>query len=94
MFLPVSDKQYNFARKLQLMMNKNQIRARIDNSDERLSKKIREAQIKKIPYQVVIGDKEVENNTVTYRQYGKSKEITVPFNEFLKLIKKQILDKK
>ena len=93
-FIPVSDKQYDFARKLQLMMIKDQIRARIDNSDERLSKKIREAQIKKIPYQVVIGDKEVENNTVTYRQYGKSDEITVPFNKFLKLLKKQIQNKK
>ena len=36
----------------------------------------------------------VENNTVTYRQYGKSDEITVPFNEFLKLLKKQIQNKK
>ena len=94
MFIPISDKQYEFARKLQLMMIKNQIRARIDNSDERLSKKIREAQIKKIPYQVVIGDKEVENNTVTYRQYGKTDEITISFSEFLKLIKKQIRNKK
>ena len=66
------------------------IRARIDNSNERLSKKIREAQIKKIPYQVIIGDEEMNSKNISYREYGKEESIKLPFSAFARLLKGRI----
>ena len=44
--------------------------------------------MKKIPFQLVIGDKEVESNTVTYRRYGEQNQVTVSIDEFINMIKK------
>ena len=79
---------------MQLELLKYNIRAKIDNSDERLSKKIRNAQVNKIPYVVVLGDNELNSNTVTYRCYGKTNEVNVSFKQFLNKICKDIKDKK
>ena len=49
--------------------------------------------MKKIPYQLVLGDKERDERTVTYRQYGEQKQTTVSLNEFICMILKQIEDK-
>ncbi|MFA5560567.1 MAG: threonine--tRNA ligase [Acholeplasmataceae bacterium] len=58
-----------------------------DYREEKLGYKIREAQTLKIPYQLVLGDKEKEDNSVTYRQYGKNEQVTVSLAEFIDLIK-------
>ena len=90
-FLPVlPEKHGKFAKKLQLKLLNMGIRARIDNSNERLSKKIREAQIKKIPYQVIIGDEEVNSKNISYREYGKEESIKLPFSAFARLLKGRI----
>ena len=52
--------------------------------------KIREAQTQKIPYQLVIGDKEVEKGILTYRRYGSSETVTVTVREFVEMIKEEI----
>jgi threonyl-tRNA synthetase len=75
-------------------MEQNLIRVEFDNSDERLAKKIRDAQIQKIPYQIVIGDNEIKNNSVSYRLYGQQDSHEVPFSEFEKILKEQIISKK
>ena len=67
---------------------KAKIRAEVDYRDEKLGYKIREAQMKKIPYQLVIGDNEVKNNTVTYRKYGEQQQVTVSVEEFIEMISK------
>ena len=90
-FLPVlPEKHGKFAKKLQLKLLNMGIRARIDNSNERLSKKIREAQIKKIPYQVIIGDEEMNSKNISYREYGKEESIKLPFSAFARLLKGRI----
>ncbi len=66
------------------------IRFETDYREEKLGKKIREAQIAKIPYQLVIGDEEVKNNTVTYREYGKTEQTTVTIDEFIALINERV----
>lgn len=71
-------------------LKKNHFRAKTDYRDEKLGYKIREAQTKKIPYQLVIGDKEVENNTVTYRKFGSQEQVTVSIDEFIKMIDNEI----
>jgi len=90
MLIPVNDSYNDATHKIKLQLLKEDIRVKIDDTDERLSKKIREAQIKKIPYQVVIGEKEIKSKSVTYRQYGKSNETSVSLNDFIKLLKNQI----
>ena len=94
MLIPVNENYNEITHDIKLKFLKENIRAKIDYTDERLSKKIRDAQIKKIPYQVVIGQKEVDSNSITYRQYGKSNEINTSFKKFIKLLKKQIELKK
>ena len=66
------------------------IRYEVDYRDEKLGYKIREAQTKKIPYQLVIGDNEVNNNLVTYRKFGSTEQVTVTVDEFISMIKSEI----
>ena len=69
------------------------IRVELDDREEKLGYRIREAQMKKIPYQLVLGDKERDERTVTYRQYGEQKQITVSLDEFVDMVLKQIEEK-
>ena len=68
----------------------NDIRAEVDSREEKLGYKIREAQTKKIPYQLVVGDNEVNNNTLTYRRYGSNETTTVSIDEFIAMIKEEV----
>ena len=77
-----------FTDKVAQIFKKNKIRFECDYRDEKLGYKIREAQMKKIPFQLVVGDKEVETNTLTYRRYGSQEQTTVTIEEFVELIKK------
>ena len=93
--IPVNnDYHLDFSKNLLNLLSNNKVRVEMDDRDEKLGYKIREAQTKKIPYQLVVGDKEVENNEVTYRRYGEQKQTTVKVEEFLKLIIEEIEDKK
>ena len=76
-----------FCDNLLAKLKANKIRAKVDFREEKLGYKIREAQIQKIPYQLVVGDKEVNENTVTYREYGKQEQVTVSIDEFIELMK-------
>lgn len=69
------------------------IRAEIDNRDERMSKKIRDAQISKIPYQIIIGDEEITNKNISYREYGSEQKHTLNLDKFIQLIKTRIDNK-
>lgn len=66
------------------------IRVEVDVRDEKIGYKIREAQTKKIPFALVIGDKEMEAGSVNIRRYGEKKTDSLPFEEFLQLINKEI----
>ncbi len=66
------------------------IRVEKDYRDEKLGYKIREAQTKKIPYQLVIGDQEVASEEVTYRKYGEKEQYRVKLDEFIRMIKQEI----
>ncbi|CBW54004.1 Threonine tRNA ligase [Mycoplasma mycoides subsp. capri LC str. 95010] len=92
--IPISESNLEYANLIHQKLKKEFIRSHIDLRDERLSYKIRDAQTKKVPYQLVLGNKEVENNTITYRQYGSDAQITVPIQEFIDMLKQQINDKK
>ena len=76
-----------------MLKNKN-IRVNIDERDEKLSYKMREAQTKKMPITLVLGDKERDNNLVSYRLYGKSETTTISKEEFVNLVVDTINSKK
>ncbi|HCY0805124.1 TPA: threonine--tRNA ligase [Staphylococcus aureus] len=82
--IPVNvDLHYDYARRLQDELKSQGVRVSIDDRNEKMGYKIREAQMQKIPYQIVVGDKEVENNQVNVRQYGSQDQETVEKDEFI-----------
>ena len=83
-----------YAKEVVAKLRKAHFRVNNDNRDEKLGYRIREAQLKKIPYQLVLGDNERDNGTVTYRKHGEQKATTVTIDEFVSMLKQQIKDKK
>ena len=82
--IPVNiDFHYDYARRLQDELKSQGVRVEIDDRNEKMGYKIREAQMKKIPYQIVVGDKEVENQEVNVRKYGSEKQESVEKDEFI-----------
>ncbi|AIO19614.1 Threonine--tRNA ligase 2 [Candidatus Izimaplasma bacterium HR1] len=79
-----------FAKKLNENLLDHGVRSEMDIRDEKLGYKIREAQTRKVPYQLVIGDKEVESNNVTYRKYGSQEQVTVSIEDFINMVTKEI----
>ena len=82
--IPVSnDVHFDYAKKVEEQLQAAGIRVEMDYREEKLGYKIREAQMKKIPYMLVLGDKEVESDSVNVRKYGSKDSETVAFAEFL-----------
>ena len=76
--------------KVKELLLKEDIRVEVDDREEKLGYKIREAQTKKIPYQLVVGDNEVKDNRLTYRRYGSNETTTVSIDEFIAMIKEEV----
>ncbi|OGJ44108.1 threonine--tRNA ligase [Candidatus Peregrinibacteria bacterium RIFOXYA12_FULL_33_12] len=90
MILPVSVKHLDYANQVCQKLLVNNIRAEIDDSDEKLGKKIRNAEMKKIPYMLVIGDKEIEAESVAARNYKTKEQKVDRVEDFLKNISEEI----
>jgi threonyl-tRNA synthetase len=75
------------------LLEDNDIRVTLDNRDEKLNYKMRESVISKVPYTLILGDKERDNNMISYRLRGSNETITVNKDEFIKLIKNDIESK-
>ncbi len=82
-----------YAKEVVAKLRKAHFRVNNDNRDEKLGYRIREAQLKKIPYQLVLGDNERDNGTVTYRKHGEKKQTTVTFDEFVELLNTEVENK-
>ena len=92
--LPVNNNFHlEYAKELNQLFKNEGIRVQLDDSNDKLGYRMRNSQIKKIPYTIVLGDHEKEDRTVTYRKYGQQEQITVPVDEFISLIKKEIKDR-
>ena len=92
--IPVSgEHQGEYSKELKELFTKNGIRVEVDDRNEKLGYRMREAQIRKIPYSLVIGDNEKENKTVTYRRHGSDEKVTVTNEEFINLLKEEIENK-
>ncbi|WP_150284789.1 threonine--tRNA ligase [Rummeliibacillus sp. TYF-LIM-RU47] len=85
--IPVSnDVHFDYAKSVQEKLQAKGLRVEMDYRDEKLGYKIRESQMKKIPYMLVLGDKEMADGSVNVRKYGSKDSETVPFDEFLNKI--------
>ena len=92
--IPVKLEYHNeYAKEVVAKLRKAHFRVNNDNRDEKLGYRIREAQLKKIPYQLVLGDNERDNGTVTYRKHGEKKQTTVTFEEFVELLNTEVENK-
>lgn len=93
--LPVSSENHiDYAKKLNALLLENNIRSEVDDSNESINKKIRDAEKQKTPYMLVVGDKEAESNSVAVRSRGSRDIKTVEVEEFIESIKKEIDEKK
>ena len=88
--LPITDKHHDYAYELKKKFFDAGIRVEVDARNEKMGYKIREAQVKKIPYALVVGDQEVADGTVNVRKYGEKDSATMKAEEFLTMIEEKI----
>ena len=88
--LPISDKQNNYAQKILEELKTNNIRVELDDRSESLGAKIRQAQLEKVSYMLIVGDKEEKNKKVAVRQRSKGDLGTMDINEFIGKITQEI----
>ena len=91
--LPISEKHVEYAEKLAKQMHRDYVRVEVDDRSEKIGYKIRQAQMAKVPYMLVVGDKEVEEGTVNVRKHGGDELGSVPFEQFFNDIKGQIKER-
>ncbi len=88
--IPVADKHIPYVNQVKEELMKHKIRVEVDFRDEKLGYKIREAQTKKVPYTLVIGDNEVKDNTITYRKHKSTEQVTMALAEFELYLEEEI----
>ena len=89
--IPVNNEYHGeYANQINELLKANNFRSSVDLREEKMNYKIRESQTHKINYTIIIGDKEISENLISYRPYGTNKTISVPTDEFLKMIKEEV----
>lgn len=92
--LPVNNEYHlEYAEEVTKLLQEAGLKVEMDAREEKLGYRIREGQMEKVPYLLVLGNNERDEKTVTYRQHGQQKQITVPFDEFVSMLKKEIENK-
>ena len=89
--LPVNNNFHlEYAQELLKVFREHKIRTELDDGNDKLGYRMRNSQMRKIPYTIVLGDHEKEDGTVTYRKYGSQEQITVKVNDFIAMIDEEI----
>lgn len=88
--LPISEKYQKYAESVLELLNNSEIRAQIDDRNEKTGKKIRDAELKKIPYMIIVGEKEENTQTISLRKHGEGDLGTLTLNDFVSLIQAEI----
>lgn len=92
--LPVNnDAHLKHSNDLSKKLTKMGFRVNVNSVNEKLGYRLRQSQIAKIPYTLVVGDHERDENTITYRKFGSEKQITVPYADFVKMLKTELKNK-
>jgi threonyl-tRNA synthetase len=92
--LPISDKFMDYANTILQTLKKSDIRAEIDDRQEKIGKKIRDTEMAKVPYMLVVGEKEMNEGLVSIRRQGKGDSGAKPLNEFITDISAEIKDRR
>ena len=90
MILPVSEKYHEYAEKLNEMLKRNEIRNLIDMRSEKIGRKIRDAEMKKVPYMLIVGEKEMNETSVSVRKHGQGDLGSMSVEEFIAMIENQV----
>jgi len=90
--LPISEKYHEYAKKVLHLLNNYDIRVRIDERNEKAGKKIRDAEVNKIPYMLIVGEKEESQQTVSVRKQGSGDMGSFTVEEFIQRVKKEIAE--
>ena len=90
--LPISEKFNDYAKKVLISLNNSDIRTLIDDRNEKIGRKIRDNELKRIPYMLIVGEKEAENETVSVRLQGKGDIGSMSIDEFANYINKEVKD--
>ena len=88
--LPISEKYMDYAQKVRAALDEQDIRCYIDERSEKTGRKIRDAETAKVPYMLIVGEKEEEEGTVSVRRHGNINDGTMPLGEFVTLIQNAI----
>ncbi|GET22851.1 threonine--tRNA ligase [Prolixibacter denitrificans] len=88
--LPISEKYNDYAQKVSESLNNSDIRAIIDERNEKIGRKIRDNELKRIPYLLIVGEKEMEENTVSVRRQGEGDKGTMQLDEFADFVNKEV----
>ena len=88
--LPVSEKYVEYAQQVKEYFDSQEVRSYIDDRNEKIGRKIRDNEMKHIPYMIIVGEKEQAEGTVSYRQQGGGEQGTVKFEDFAKKINEEV----
>ena len=90
--IPVNNEHHlEYSKKIYNLLLENTFRVNLDDREEKVGYRMRESVVKKYPYTLILGQKEVDNNTISYRKHGSEETISVSIDEFISLIKKEII---
>ncbi|WP_019035767.1 threonine--tRNA ligase [Prevotella amnii] len=90
--LPVSEKYNDYARKVKQQLDASDVRALIDDRNEKVGRKIRDNELKRIPYMVVVGEKEAAEGLVAMRKQGGGEQSTMPVKAFIERVKAEVAE--
>ncbi len=93
--MPVNNQYHlDYSNEIYQLLLDNNIRVQLDSRDEKLSYRMRESQTKKIPYTIILGDKERDENLISYRLHGSNETVSMNKNEFVSFLENEIINKK
>jgi threonyl-tRNA synthetase len=91
--LPISDKFLEYAQTVSDKLKKADIRTEVDERSEKIGKKIRDTEVARVPYMLVIGEKEVSEGKVSVRRQGKGDEGSIDVQSFIERVRNEIENK-
>ncbi|MBF9238980.1 threonine--tRNA ligase [Hymenobacter sp. BT683] len=90
--LPISDKYIDYAHEVKAQLEQHELRGTVDARDERIGRKIRDAEMSKIPYLLVVGEKEAQDNIISVRKHGEGDLGSMPLDAFVQSVQSQIVE--
>ena len=90
--LPISEKYNGYAEEVRAYFEANEVRAIVDDRNEKIGRKIRDNELKRVPYMVIVGEQEMANGLVSMRQQGGGEQATMPKEDFVKRIQNEVAE--